>query len=359
MAFLVPNKIQMDKARKAARTALAITSLIDQKNKYKFSAEDLEELTGKIRDSTSEISAAIRRLYDYILLPLPDTSSNPIRLENIDLQSQLNTSHNLQERVLDALKNHVFDSITPAKLMRLSGLENPENEYITAEELVSYFFRFPNFPKMLGVDGIKKAILKAIEQGMIGYVPSMTISSSTPIVENPSLISYEKVIPADELDLAGYLLSPNLVNKLRSLASEDEVEITSNELDDNTNNTDSGGYSSGSFDSTTSKTVETVGENKKTVEYKSETSSIERTILTDIVNGKQPAHYYKLTSVTDKSKIFQLFEVLQTLSDKAEGMTIKIEVQAHTQDKFDQNWIRNAIEEPLDEMDIQASTRLE
>lgn len=359
IAFVVPNKIQMDKARKAARTALAITSLIDQKNKYKFSAEDLEELTGKIRDSTSEISAAIRRLYDYILLPLPDTSSNPIRLENIDLQSQLNTSHNLQERVLDALKNHVFDSITPAKLMRLSGLENPENEYITAEELVSYFFRFPNFPKMLGVDGIKKAILKAIEQGMIGYVPSMTISSSTPIVENPSLISYEKVIPADELDLAGYLLSPNLVNKLRSLASEDEVEITSNELDDNTNNTDSGGYSSGSFDSTTSKTVETVGENKKTVEYKSETSSIERTILTDIVNGKQPAHYYKLTSVTDKSKIFQLFEVLQTLSDKAEGMTIKIEVQAHTQDKFDQNWIRNAIEEPLDEMDIQASTRLE
>jgi len=51
--------------------------------------------------------------------------------------------------------------------------------------------------------------------------------------------------------------------------------------------------------------------------------------------------------------------MLQTLSDKAEGMTIKIEVQAHTQDKFDPTWIRNAIEEPLDEMDIQASTRLE
>lgn len=31
----------------------------------------------------------------------------------------------------------------------------------------------------------------------------------------------------------------------------------------------------------------------------------------------------------------------------------------HTQDSFDLNWIRNAIEEPLDEMDIQASTRLE
>ncbi|BAZ14375.1 hypothetical protein NIES4071_62180 [Calothrix sp. NIES-4071] len=32
--------------------------------------------------------------------------------------------------------------------------------------------------------------------------------------------------------------------------------------------------------------------------------------------------------------------------DKAEGMTIKIEVQANTLDKFDPSWIRNAISEP-------------
>lgn len=101
VAFVVPNKAQMDKARKGGRTALAVTSLIEQKNKYKFSAEDLEELQGKAKDATSEISAAIRRLYDDILLPLPDTGSEkPVRIETIDLQSQINTSQNLQERVL-------------------------------------------------------------------------------------------------------------------------------------------------------------------------------------------------------------------------------------------------------------------
>jgi hypothetical protein len=42
LAFVVPNKAQMDKARKGARTALAISSLIEQKTKYKFSTEDLE-----------------------------------------------------------------------------------------------------------------------------------------------------------------------------------------------------------------------------------------------------------------------------------------------------------------------------
>lgn len=59
------------------------------------------------------------------------------------------------------------------------------------------------------------------------------------------------------------------------------------------------------------------------------------------------------------NSLFQLFEVLQTLSDKADDMTISIEVQAHTKQEFDPNWIRNAVEEPLDELDIKALTKLE
>jgi hypothetical protein len=51
---------------------------------------------------------------------------------------------------------------------------------------------------------------------------------------------------------------------------------------------------------------------------------------------------------------------LQALSDKADTMTIQIEVRAHTTKEFvDRNWISNAIEEPLDELDIRASTKLE
>ena len=66
-----------------------------------------------------------------------------------------------------------------------------------------------------------------------------------------------------------------------------------------------------------------------------------------------------MTSSTNKSHIFQPFEVLQALSDKADDMTINIEIRAHTKQEFDPSWIRNAIEEPLDEMNIKASTWLE
>ncbi|MFM6147699.1 MAG: hypothetical protein ACKPDL_20550 [Dolichospermum sp.] len=219
LAFVIPNKPQLDKARRGARIALAITSLKNQKAKYKFSPEDLEELDLKAKDANSELTAAMRRLYEYMLLPLPCTDAiNPIRLEKIDLQSQLNTSQNLQDRVLEVLKSHVFESIQPNKLIQLSGIETSATGYIKGEDLVNFFFKAPTFPKMLDVKGIQQAILKAIEQGRMGYVPYMTIASDgIPKVENPHLISFQKSIPLDELDLGGYLLSAGLATELLTL----------------------------------------------------------------------------------------------------------------------------------------------
>lgn len=360
LAFVVPNKVQMDKARKGARNALAIASLLDQKAKYKFTAEDLEELNSKVKDVTSEVNAALRRLYEYILLPLPcKEGSNPIRLELIDLQSQLNTSQNLQDRVLDALKNHVFDSITPAKLVQHSGLETSEVGYIKAEELVGYFFRFPNLPKMLDGSGIRKAVLKAIEQGLIGYVPTMTIhpSSTTPAIENSSLISFERVIPAEELDLSGYLLSPSLVSQLCSSSSKIELDTAKPDYNSERGSKNLENLYKPSDSGNTKSNL--VGEDKQIVEYGSGASSLKRSVSVDIANRKKPARRYKLSAIANMSQVFHLFEVLQTLSDKADDMTIQIEVRAHTKQEFDPNWIRNAIEEPLDEMDIQGSTHLE
>lgn len=350
LAFVVPSKVQMDKARKEARIALAVTSLIEQQAKYKFTPEDREELKGRLKEATTGINAALGRFYEYVLLPLPGTDgTNPIRLESIDLHSQINTSKNLQQRVIEALKNYVFESIRPAKLLQYSGLDNSETGYIKCEELVSYFFRFPTLPKMLDVSGIQAAIIEAIEQGLLGYVPSLKLhpSNNTPTVENPNLISFESKINSDELDLSGYLLSPSLVTQqCPPVSNSNALDTTKSEFEDIhiTNPTGNDG---------------TKAVSEKTVEYKSETSSIKRTVLVDIVDKKKTACRYQLNATVNKTQVFQLFEVLQMLSDQAEEMTIQIEIRAHASQEFDPNWIRNAIEEPLDELDIKASTRLE
>ncbi len=353
LAFVIPSKSQIDKARKGARTVLAVTSLIEQKAKYKFATEDVEELKVKVKDAKQQIEAALRRLYEYILLPLPDNDgTNPIRLELVDLQSQLNTSQNLQDRLLEALLNYyLFESIKPTKLLKYSGLENPDTQYIKGEELVSYFFRFPTLPKMLDTKGIKTAILEAIEQGLLGYTPSLTIDTDNNLtVENSSLISFECKISLEELDLDGYLLSPSLVHQLQPPVLQDNTPETTQPEPE---------YVYPSSNKSEVKTT-VVSEDKKNVAYKTdESSSLVRTVAVDVVEGKKLARSYKLNSTVNKKQIFQLFEVLQALSDKADTMTIQIEVRAQTTKEFDRNWISNAIEEPLDELDIKASTKLE
>jgi len=66
-----------------------------------------------------------------------------------------------------------------------------------------------------------------------------------------------------------------------------------------------------------------------------------------------------LSMETDKAQAFQAFRVLQALSDKCSKMKLNIEVDAEAKDEFDPVWLRNAIEEPLDEADIKKETRLE
>ncbi len=356
LAFVIPHKAEMDKARKGARTALAIASLIEQKAKYKFTAEDTEEFNSKAKDATSVVSAALRRLYDYILLPLPcKDGTHPIQLETIDLQSQLNTRANLQQRILDALKNHVFDSIRPAKLFQHSGLDNSEIGYIKAYDLVSYFFRFPNLPKIIDDSVIQKAIVKAIEEGIFGYVMATDINRNIPTIENPNLISFKRVINTDELDLCGYLLSSKLVTlSLSSAAPNRETNETQQTSSEELSNTKNAIIYGDDLGSTRQKTV-----GEEAGGYTSQTSSINRSVSVDVVNGKKPPRRYTLNFTANKSKIFEVFQILQNLSDKADDMTIGIEIRAHSKQEFNHTWIRNAIEEPLDEMDIQANTRLE
>lgn len=353
LAFVIPNKVQIDKARKAGRTAEAIVSLIKDKAKYKFSLEDLEELNDKRKDALGDIGAAVRRLYDYVLLPVPDSDgANPIRLETIDLQSQLNTSQNLQDRVLNALKNHVFSSITTSKLVRLSGLEDKDSGYMTGDELISYFFRFPTYPKILGIDAVKQAIVTAVQQGLMGYVPYLIIpANGIPKVENSALVSFDRTVPLNELDLAGYLLAPQLAKQLLTPSEPEQPSTVGTQAAEDDK-------SSAAFQDFSAATP-AASKEQSTVEYKSQTSSIERSVLVNVVNGLQPARHYKLEAITNKSKFFELFNILQSLSDRAEDMTIKIEVRAHTTKEFDRTWISGAIEEPLDELDIKASTRLE
>lgn len=48
------------------------------------------------------------------------------------------------------------------------------------------------------------------------------------------------------------------------------------------------------------------------------------------------------------------FRVLQNLSDEAEQLTVTFDIKAEAKDGFDPIWLHNAVEEPLDQADVDA-----
>ena len=52
-------------------------------------------------------------------------------------------------------------------------------------------------------------------------------------------------------------------------------------------------------------------------------------------------------------------ERVQNLADWAEKVTVTFDIVAETEGGFDPVWLRNAVEEPLNEADVSAEARLE
>ena len=66
-----------------------------------------------------------------------------------------------------------------------------------------------------------------------------------------------------------------------------------------------------------------------------------------------PRRFYRLNIATDKDA-FRAFRAIQNLTERADRMTVQIQIQAESDGGFDALWLRNAVEEPLDEADIEA-----
>jgi len=61
----------------------------------------------------------------------------------------------------------------------------------------------------------------------------------------------------------------------------------------------------------------------------------------------------------DRVGLFRAIPALQALSDKSRSMQVTVDVTADSTDGFDPVWLRNAVEEPLDEADARRQSRLE
>jgi len=331
LALAIPTSDRLNEARQLTRTLLAIETIIGAKGRHNLSDPQVDELKDRIRDLSSKLQASLRSLYKLVALPVESTGSqDPLAINPVDLQSQSFSSDKLQERILEALRHWVFDRVTPARLMSLTRLGQEETQRLDCGTLVSYCFSFLSFPKLRGVEPLRVAIMQGVQDGIFGYSAALQIDATgQPFVTDHRLVRIGVAMSSQDIDLsaASFLLAPDLARRLVQPPAVPEL-ITPLPV--------------------------------TYPESATAPSSIKETPPPAVPgSGAMPnresrtdGRLYRLRFRTNKQQLFRAFRPLQNLADKAGTLEVIVEIIARSDTPMDASWLRNAVEEPLDEADV-------
>ena len=315
LAFAEPNRAGLERARTLARLVLALDSLLGEVKAKRLTVEreQEDELAERRQAVGGELVATCDRLYERVLVPLADREGQrPFRLETIDLRAQLAAGRDLHTRLLDGLRKHVFDTLTPARLATLAKL-GETREYVAVEELSKWFFSIFDFPKLIDESVLRDAIARGTE-GMFGYVSGAQALDDEFEVPRRELVRFGATTPVDEIDLGPgcYVLSPKLAASL--VGGEEEPAKDDGEVEETAD--------------------QEVG-----------------VVSSDETDGG--ARRYSVRFAATAAQLFRVLPALQNLADKSASFRARLEVEAEGREPFDPNWLRNAVEEHFDEAGIE------
>lgn len=221
LALALPDGATFDAARQAARTELAVESLLARGSRHNFSPEQASELRERATAANRKLAALMGQAYERVAVPIASEGAGDIRFEMIDLGTVLSAGRNVHERIREALANHVFDRVTPARLAAVARLA--ETGVAWCERLAHEFFAFYELPKLWSFDALRAAIAQGATNGVFAY--AVGVSTDTPdavVVADPALVRLRAPLEADEVDLGAgaALLSVAVAERLLRAAEE-------------------------------------------------------------------------------------------------------------------------------------------
>lgn len=328
VAFVVPSYITADNAQKYALDLLAIESLIRDKRRFSFNDEQLCELNDRRAETLRSLTSSVNALYDQVAVPASAREEGiPYTWRILDLQSRGEAS--IHQRVIAALSDPylLFDSVTADKLVALTYLS--ERQIIPLNQVVKEFYASLDFPRLIDADKLRDAISQGVEAGKLGYTTVYQVDDNNLYhFPNLDLVYVDRRLHREEIELAGSILLDAGVAR-RAIRVESDEEVVPRPP--------TTGFTGGA-----------------------QPSFPDEMEPTPPPRGSEgPRRFYRLNIATDKGRAFRAFRAIQNLTERADRMTVQIQIQAESDQGFDALWLRNAVEEPLDEADIEMQTRLE
>jgi hypothetical protein len=269
----------------------------------------------------SGLTGGVGTLYEKVAVPVSAREEGtPYIWRYFSLQSRSESS--LHQQIIGALNeaHQVFDSVTADKLVALTDLSN--RQVIAVEQVVTEFYSYFDFTRLADANALKRAISLGASEEKLAYTAVFRWDEEDRLVlPNPELVYVGRRLNPDEVDLDGTLIMD---------AAFARAALPGVEPSPPPPPPPPGGGTV---------TPPPIGPGPGPV------SAVKRR--------------YSVHLTADKAKAYRAFRAIQNLTERADRMTVTVDVQAESQNGFDALWLRNAVEEPLDEADIEARTHLE
>jgi len=320
--------------RRAVRYLLAIERVEAKKQQSRLTKDQLDQLKERRRTEEAAIESAVRELYTAVWLPRVEAGA--LEIEKPEKGGRPLQATGIHERVMELLTSHgtrkVHSSVTPRKIierLRLgetTGDNEPPRLGIKVTEVVEAFYRDIEPPRLDSVVALQKAIVRGVAESLFAstsatYLPSLGPNGRYQVPREKVILG--RTLSEDEIDLeSGFLIMPTAVPEAAAPAPTPLPSPA--------------GVNEGSIsgDIITPKPVEPQ-------------------LPTSALTGRQSHRIVRLSFAATRDQVFKAFPAIANLAEKSDGGKVVIYIEASSQNGFDPAWLRNAVEEPLDEADVE------
>ncbi|MBI3326694.1 MAG: hypothetical protein HYZ81_08335 [Nitrospinae bacterium] len=234
------------------------------------------------------------------------------------------------ELLMDAGTPKVHGSVTPRKIverLRLgeaSASSETPRLGVQTSDVLDAFFSFLEPPRLDSAVALRKAIARGVTESVFaytsGYIPSLGPDSRYQLPREK--VIFGRHISEDEIDFeSGFLMMPAAIPEVVAPVPAPEPLPS--------------GVNDGPLGGNVFAPKPAPG-----------------TPITDTPKP-QTTRVIKLSFTATRDQVFKTFPAIANLAEKADGGKVVIHVEASSQSGFDPAWLRNAVEEPLDEADVE------
>jgi hypothetical protein len=343
VALAIPDKKPIEALRRAVRYLMAVERVESKKKAHRLTKEQDDQLKERRKTEEAAAETAFRQLYAAVWLPRVGPGG-ALDLEKIEVGGRPLQATGVHERVMELLtvggKPKIFGTLEPGKIVGRMKLGEslaegePPRLGVRTKDVVDAFFGFLEPPRISSDDVVRKAIAKGVARASFAYTtgtPALGPDGKFQVAL--SKVALDRPMADDEVDLDdGFLMLPTAVPV--AAAPPPAVGVGP--------------------DSETGGVVLTAGEGP------APTAPAGQPPTVGVVGsgGGKPKIRTSIHIAFPGSRddVFKSFQAIANLADKSDGGKVQVVIDGQCVAGYDPNWLHNAVEEPLDEANIEGMT---